>query len=253
MAEARHEAQPSGRDHGERALGSGHQRRPVDADGLLRQTRERADGRPVGEHRLDPHDLLSHRAVAHDPGSAGVRGDRPADAGRVACGEVDRRVEPGVSGRALPVGDRHPRVAGDLHRRGVQSGDAVEATHRQHDRRAALGVAGSRHAAADEAGVARLGHDGDAEAGARSQDLAHLGGGPGPHDGDATAAVPAGPVGFVARPLVGLDEHVPVADDRGRGVYELGVPVHHRSVARPRAGRLLSRGPACERPEVIWR
>ena len=96
VLESGHQPQPGRRDDRQGALRARQHRRPVEADRLLLQAGERSDDGAVGENRLDADDLLTHRAVAHHPGTSGVRGDRPTDGRRVASGEVDRGVEPDV-------------------------------------------------------------------------------------------------------------------------------------------------------------
>ena len=61
---------------------------------------------PSASTAVDAGDLGPHRAEAHHPRPAGVGGDGAADGGRVAAGEVDRRVEAGGAGVRTPPGQR---------------------------------------------------------------------------------------------------------------------------------------------------
>ena len=169
---------------------------------------------------------------------------------------------PTAAGGRLPVGDRDAGAGGELHRVGVDVGHGVEATQRQHDRRAPITRPGTRHAAADETGVARLGNHVGACGRTCDQDRRHLGGRTRTHDARGRSREPAGPVGLVAATNVCVDQHVLVTDDgpqpRGERTWR-----HHRSVARTRLHRAVPgrstiasgrlRGGVNMRMERFWR
>ena len=87
------------------------------------------DGR-VGEHHLQPEDVLPRIAVAQHAGAAGVGGDVATDLARTFGAEADRIVAAGVDRGALHVGQHASGVYGH----GVVGG--VDLAHAMHARQA---------------------------------------------------------------------------------------------------------------------
>ena len=87
--QARDQAQRARRDDGERALAAGEQGRRGRSRRRRPGARRSGDHGAVGEDRLDAGDLGARRPWQDRVLSTGVRGDRAADRGAVAGGEVD--------------------------------------------------------------------------------------------------------------------------------------------------------------------
>ena len=101
-----------------------------------------------------PTTCCAGAAVAQHPLAAGVGRDQAADGRRVAGGEVDAEVQPQGPDRPLQCGKGHPGADGDL------AGDLVDRPDvAQPATSTARPRPSGRHAAADEPGVAALGHD----------------------------------------------------------------------------------------------
>ena len=114
--------------------------------------------------------------------------------------------------------DRH-RVA-DL----VDFDDAVHAVERQHDLAAVL----VRHAAADQAGVSALGHDGDLLRGAELDHARDLIGRGRPHDGERGAEIIVAPVREIGMLARLVDDQALVADDAAQLFDKVAhSPTHH--------------------------
>ena len=200
--EVGNESQPRPRHHGERPLRSGDQRRPVQADRLLREPAQRPDDGAVGEHRLDADHLLAHRAEPHDTGATGVGRDRTADRGRLARREVDRRVESRAAAAAVrQSSDGHAGPGGDLEcvagrpvRR--RSSRRVDSTiDRAPPRPTSRGTLPPTSPVLPPCVTTSM-----PCVAARREDRGHLRGVGGTNDARAAAAPAAGPVAFVVRP-----------------------------------------------------
>jgi len=168
----------------------------------------------VAEHRLHADHLAAGVAVAEDAQPAGVGGDGAADGRGVAAGEVDAVGEVVARRGCLHRRDRHAAAGSDLGRGdvdGVEVGETGEAEHQ---------LARERHAAADQPGVAALGHHGHALRRAGGDDRGHLHRGARPHHRGRRAHEAAGPVGGVARQHLGIGEHVLRAHDRDHVVEQ---------------------------------
>ena len=177
---------------------------------LLGEPRQRTDARAVGEHGAHTDHLGAHRAEADNPRSAGVGGDGSTDGGRVATGEIHRRIETRRPGVGTPLRQRHPGSGGDLHCAGIDGFEVGEAARRHDDHRLA-----SRHASPDESRVAALGHERRAGLGAPAHDVAHLRIVTWSDDESSLAAVAPGPVDGVRGRDVGIRKNVLGPDDLG--------------------------------------
>ena len=174
-----------------------HEQGPqVVAGVVLEHARQVGDDAAVGQHGLDADHLRPRHPVRHHMDAAGVRRDGAADGGRVTGGEVDA-VGPARIGRMTAhVAERGSRADRHLPREVVDLPQRVEPTGRQDDRQRP-GCDGRRHRSADEAGVAALGDDGDAEGAARGEDTPDLLGRGGADDQCRGAPPPTRPVGHV--------------------------------------------------------
>ena len=140
----------------------------VEAGVVLAQRRHQVEDAAVGEHDLDPQQVLAHVAVAQDPRPAGVGDHHAADRGIGA--EVDREHEPVLFERLVELAQQH---AAPRHHRAVdgidleRAGQPLEAQH-QH---LAGRVGGGRP---HQAGVRALGHDADGLRGGKGEDARDL-------------------------------------------------------------------------------
>ena len=127
------------------------------------------DHRSVTEHGLDTEQLSAGVAVAEDAQTAGVCGDRAADARRVPARQVDPVGPAGDSSCPLQPTDGHAAAGGDLAGHDVHVAERLEAGKAQHD------LAGERDGTADEPGIATLQCESDAGVAADGDDAGNLG------------------------------------------------------------------------------
>ena len=155
-----------GRDDAQGALGADEQVLQVIARVVLAQGPEAVPNAPVGQHHFEPQHQVAGVAVAQHRDAAGVGRDVAADAAASLGGQAEGEQGAGVGGRRLHVGQHAPRLHAHRVVEGIDGADAVQPCRRQHD-------AAVRHAAADEPGVAALGHHGDAGLGAQADHVGH--------------------------------------------------------------------------------
>ena len=110
------------------------------------------------------------RAVAHEPKPAGVGADVAADLAPALGAQVQRRRHAARVERVLQVLEDASGLAHD------RPGDRVHGQHRVHASHAEDNLVVHRDAAADEPGVAALGHDREPARVAVAQDRGDLGG-----------------------------------------------------------------------------
>jgi hypothetical protein len=229
LGEGGHQPHAGGGDQAERPLGAAEQRRQVVAGVVAEQASRRAD-RPHGgagpDDGLDGHELAAGVAVAQHAQPAGVRGDRPAERGAVAAGEVHGVGPARRGGGPLDVADRRPGAGHELAAAGVHLGHAGEASQRHHD------LAGQRHAAAHQARVAALRNEGGAGRAAGGDDARHLTRRARPHHQRRRPGEPPGPVDAVAGGHPRLGQHLGGPDDVHQGTPQGGV-VEGRGVHGP--------------------
>ncbi|MNS90839.1 hypothetical protein D3C72_1249050 [compost metagenome] len=185
------------RDYAERALGADEQLLQVIAGVVLAQALQAVEHLTVGHDGLDAQHQVAHHAVAQDGGAAGVGRDDAADGG----GAFGRKAE----------GEEAVLFLGQL--LGLQQGDAglqrhgvVQRRHVAHGAQLACGQQDFAEGdlAADQAGAAALGHDGDAVAGADRDGLGRfLGRARLQQDGRLARPAPA-PFGQPGRHVVGV-------------------------------------------------
>ena len=114
VGEQRPQPDPDRRDHAKSSLGPREQADQVEARVVLGERLEARHHRAIGKHRLQTHDLLARAAVPKDANTARVRGDQPADRGRVPGREVDAEVEPQRANNLMQGGECHACAEGDL-------------------------------------------------------------------------------------------------------------------------------------------
>ena len=187
------ELQHGAGDDAQRAFGAEVEVAQVVAGIVLLERPEAVPDLALRRHDLEAQHEMTRVAVVQHLHAAGVGREVAADGAASLGGEAQRK-QAVMRGRRLLDGlqdhaglDRH-RIA-DL----VDLDDAVHAVERQHDLAAVL----VRHAAADQAGVAALGHDGDTLGGAELHDAGDLFGARRPHHGERGAEIVVAPVGEI--------------------------------------------------------
>ena len=126
----------------------------------------------------------------------------------------------------LQDGERHAGASGDLGGQAVDFADAVEPAEAQHD------LTVERDRAADQSGVAALGHDGDVLIVAKLHDGCDFFGRPGSHHRGSLATEPAGPIDRITIGDFGVGEDVALAHD-GREPVERDHRVRESSARIP--------------------
>ncbi len=213
---AGHEAEGGGGDDAEGALGADEELFEVGAGVVLAERREAVPEGAVGEHDLEPEDLVAHHAVAQHVDAAGVGGDDAADLGRALAADGEWQEEIVFGDRVLDGLERAAGVDGGGIVVGVDGADAVHAGEAE----AHLGVASVGQGAVDEAGIAALRHDRETEAGAGADHRLDLGRVARAQDRERAAGAVAEPGGEVRghRVRVGQDG---VAERAGQRVDRL--------------------------------
>ena len=139
----------------ERALAAAQQAGEVVARVVLDQPAEVGDDLAGAEHGLHAEQLPAGGAVSQHPEAAGVGGDRAADGGAVARGEVDAVAPAGIRcAAACTAAMVVPAPAVSWPASASTSLMPTERAGRQHE------LTGERHRATHQAGVAALGDDG---------------------------------------------------------------------------------------------
>ena len=204
-------------DHAERALGPDEELGEVVAGVVLAQAAQPVPDPAVGQHHLEPEHELAGHPVAQHGGAAGVGGEVPPD-GAAALGAERHGEEPTHLRRGrLRVGQHDTGVDRDGPGDRVDLADGPHPTQRQHHLRARR----VRHAAAHQAGVAPLRHEGGAGIAAGPHDVRDLGRGAGSHHGQGPSGVDARPVDDVRRDVRILGQDVRGADGRAEVVEQV--------------------------------
>lgn len=201
------EAEADAGDDGEGAFAAGEKAWQVVAGVVFEEAGKAGEGRAIGEDCFESDELVAHGAIADDADAAGVGGDHASDGGGGAGGEVDPDVPAGGAHVLLEAFEGDASSDGDLTGDGVEVFDGVEAAERED------GFAGAGDATADEAGVAALGHEGNAGFAAALEDAGDLAGICWTNDEGGAAAEAAGPVGFVGGAGFGVVDDVGGPDD----------------------------------------
>ena len=212
-------------DDAERALGAQVEIAQVVAGVVLLERTQAVPDLARGRHDLEAEHEMAGVAVVQHLHAAGVGREVAADGAASLGGKAERKQA--VVGRSgfLDGLQDHARLDGHRVADLVDLDDAVHAIERQHDLAAVL----LRHAAADQAGVAALGHDRDALGGAKLHDRSHFVRRRRAHDGERRAEVVVAPVGEIGMLAGGVGDQPLVADDGAEFVYETShSPAHDR-------------------------
>ena len=111
--------------------------------------------RAIGQHRLQPQHLRTHRTMAQHLRAAGIGRDQPADRGRALAAERQRKPQPLARHRLVQRLKDDTRAACDLARGGVDRPDRIHPAHvDQQFVPARIGRGATAHSA-----VSALGHD----------------------------------------------------------------------------------------------
>ncbi len=215
----RYQPDPHRRDHAERPFAAREQGRQVVAGVVPGQAGEMGDDAAVTQDGLHAEQLGPGVPVAQDAQAAGVRRDGAADRGAVPAGEVHAVGEAGGGRRPVQAADQHARADGGLRGRRVDRQGVAEPAQAQHD------LPAGGHPAADEPGVAALGHQRGPVPGADLHDRGHPGGAHRPDDGGRPADEAPGPVPDVAGDDGGVGQHARVAY-RITQCFQYGVSGH---------------------------
>ena len=149
----RKQFQHRGGDDAERALGADEEVLEVVAGVVLLELVEEVQHAAVGQHDFDPDHEIAGDAIGERVGAAGIGGEVAADGAAALGAERQREQAVGGGGGLLRLHQHHPGLAGHGAGRRIDLADAVEPGQREHD----LAVEGDL--AADQAGIAALGHD----------------------------------------------------------------------------------------------
>lgn len=237
-----HQAEAGAGDNRERALAAGEEAREIVAGVVLEEPGQAADDGSVGEDSLDANEVVAHGAEADDADAPGVGGDHAADGGAGTGSEVDSDIPAVWTHGVLQLLEGDAGADGHLTGDGVQVLDGVEAAEAEHE------FSAPGHAAANEAGVASLGHHGEACLAAEAEDGRDLLGSGGSGDGGCRGREAAGPVGLEGGAGVGVLEQVRRADDGAEAFAERGVHAGSLPRGAPISGSVGGcRGRGCGR------
>ena len=145
--------QHRGGDDTERAFGADEEVLEIVAGVVLLELVEKVQHATIRQHDFDTHHEVAGDAIGERVGAAGIGGEIAADGAAALGAQRQRKQAVGVGGRLLRLRQHHARLAGHGVRRDIDLADAVEPGQRQHH------LAVERDLAADEPGIAALGHD----------------------------------------------------------------------------------------------
>ena len=215
---ARDQAEPRPGDHGQRAFRAREQRGVVVAGVVLGEPGQVRHHGAVGQHGLDAAQLRAHRPVAQHPHTASVRRHRAPDSRAFPAGDLDPQVKVRVGIRD-PL-QRNPGARRDLGCLLVSRLKVAEPGEAEHH------LAVQWHAAADQAGVTALGHDGHPGIPAQGEHRRDSGGVPWPDDSRRLPAEPPRPVDGVPGGRVPGQDVLRAYDARQRPGQRAGKRFH---------------------------
>jgi hypothetical protein len=167
-------------------------------------------------------------APAQHGGAAGVGGQVAAQGAAAFGRQAQGEQQAARRGRFLHGLQHAAALGGDSQVGLVKKSHAVHALQAQQH----LGAAGVGHAAAHQAGVAALGHDGHLGVGTQPHHRGHLGRGAGAHHRQRFAVPAAAPVAFKGTE-VAFGQHVAAADRGTQPLQQFGA---HGAAAAAAAG-----------------
>ena len=123
LLQERSDPEPHPGDDAEGALAADEQAGEVVAGVVLCEAVEPGDHAAVGEHGLQPDNLVAHHPVAHRLRPAGVGGRHAADRRGASRPVVDQELEPDRGQEPLERFERHASLDRDLTRHAVDRFD----------------------------------------------------------------------------------------------------------------------------------